>query len=136
MTTLNLHRSFPRLLPAGFLLVAFVLLLSGSQERLIAAQKSKDYALIFGTVWGPDERPVYGVKIKIRRAKDKKPKWEVYSDHNGEFAQRVPVGDSDYVLTPDLKGIKTSDGKPLHAQEVTVHIYDDEREDTGIHLTP
>ncbi len=123
-----------RLLPAIFLSAAFFLLL-GSQPGHLNAQKSKDYALIFGTVWGPDNRPVYGVKVKIRRAKDKKPKWEVYSDHNGEFAQRVPVGDSDYVLTADLKGIKTTDGKPLRAQEVTVHVYDDEREDTGIHLT-
>src|SRR5580698_5679954 len=25
------------------------------------------YALIFGTVWGPDDHPVYAAKIKIRR---------------------------------------------------------------------
>ena len=126
----------PRSLPAVFLSAAFFLLLAGSQPGILAAQKSKDYALIFGTVWGPDDRPVYGVKVKIRRAKDKKPKWEVYSDHNGEFAQRVPVGDSDYILTADMKGVKTADGKPLHADEVTVHVYDDERQDTGIHLKP
>ena len=131
-----MHVRLSRSLPAVFLSTVFFLLLSGSQTAIIAAQKSKDYALIFGTVWGPDNRPVYGVKVKIRRAKDKKPKWEVFSDHNGEFAQRVPVGDSDYILTADLKNIKTTDGKPLHADEVTVHIYDDEREDTGIHLKP
>jgi hypothetical protein len=125
-----------RSLPTVFLSAGFFLLLAGSQPGILAAQKSKDYALIFGTVWGPDNRPVYGVKVKIRRAKDKKPKWEVYSDHNGEFAQRVPVGDSDYILTADLKGVKTSDGKPLHADDVTVHVYDDERQDTGIHLKP
>lgn len=61
-------------------------------DNLLAAQKSKEkpYALIVGTVWGPDNRPVYGVPVKIRRSKDKKPKWEVYSDHLGEFAQRLP----------------------------------------------
>lgn len=133
MITRNL-RGRLRLLSPIFLSAVFFLVF-GSQPGHLAAQKSKDYALIFGTVWGPDNRPVYGVKIKIRRAKDKKPKWEVYSDHNGEFAQRVPVGDSDYILTADLKGIKTNEGKPLHAQDVTVHVYDDEREDTGIHLT-
>ena len=110
-----------------------------SQESLLAAQKSRDrdkpYALIAGTVWGPDDRPVYGITVKIRRATDKKPKWEVYSDHHGEFAQRVPAGEADYILTADLKHFKSADGKPLHAQEVTVHIYDDEREDTGLHLT-
>jgi hypothetical protein len=73
--------------------------------------------------------------VKIRRPKDKKPKWELYSDHMGEFAQRVPAGESDYILSADLKGLKTADGRPLRlAQEVTVHIYNDEREDTGLHL--
>jgi len=107
-----------------------------SQENLLAAQKEKPYALIFGTVWGPDDRPVYGVAVKIRRATDKKPKWEVYSDHRGEFAQRVPAGEADYILTADLKHVKTADGRAVRlAKEVTVHIYNDEREDTGLHLT-
>jgi hypothetical protein len=108
------------------------------QESVHAAQTSKEkpYALIAGTVWGPDDRPVYGVTVKIRRAKDKKPKWEVYSDHHGEFAQRVPAGEGDYILSADLKHLKTADGKPVRlAQEVTVHIYNDEREDAGLHLT-
>lgn len=115
-----------------FLLPALV-----PNENLLAAQKSREkaYAVIVGTVWGPDDRPVYGVTVKIRRAKDKKPKWEVYSDHHGEFAQRVPAGESDYILTADLKHFKTADGRPLHlVQEVTVHVYNDEREDTGLHL--
>jgi len=123
--------------PTIFLLFAVLLPAFFSPEAAFAAQKSKsrNYALIAGTVWGPDDRPVYGIKIKIRRAQDKKPKWEVYSDHHGEFAQRVPVGDCDYILTADLKGVKTKDGQPLLAKEVTVHIYDDEREDTGVHLS-
>ena len=60
-----------------------------------AAQKKseKPYALIFGTVWGPDNHPLYGVKVRIRRADDRKPRWELYSDHDGEFAQRVPLND-------------------------------------------
>jgi len=104
-----------------------------------ASQKLKPtdpYALIFGTVWGPDNRPVYGITVKIRRAADKKPKWEVYSDHSGEFAQRVPAGKADYVVWADLKGVKTKDGQPLHlAEEVPVHVEYDERVDIGLHLT-
>lgn len=96
----------------------------------------KAYALIVGTVWGPDDRPVYGVKVKIRRAQDKKAKWELYSDHNGEFAQRLPPGEADYLVTADLKAFKPNDGKPLHqVKEVTVHIYRDERQDIGLHLS-
>ena len=126
--------------PSCVLLVALLGTLLGSVlivPRLAAQKSHRDdsYALIFGTVWGPDDRPVYGIKVKIRRARDKKPKWELYSDHNGEFAQRVPAGEADYVLSADLKGVKTSDGQQLHTQEVTVHIYNDEREDTGVHLT-
>jgi hypothetical protein len=123
--------------------VVFLLPTFSSPTELIAAPQSKDkdkakpYAVIAGTVWGPDDRPVYGVAVKIRRASDnpKKAKWEVYSDHMGEFAQRVPAGESDYILWTDLKGFKSADGKPVHlVQQVTVHIYNDEREDTGLHL--
>jgi hypothetical protein len=97
-------------------------------------KREKPYALIFGTVWGPDDRPVYGVKVKIRREDEKKARWEVYSDHHGEFAQRVPVGKADYVIWADLKGFKTQDGARLEGQEVAVHVEYDERVDTGLHL--
>ena len=111
----------------------------GSRDALLTAQKSrgKPYALIAGTVWGPDDRPVYGVTVKIRKGKDKpnKTRWEVYSDHMGEFAQRVPAGESDYILWADLKSFKPADGKPVHlVQEVTIHVYNDERQDVGLHL--
>ncbi len=95
-----------------------------------SAQLKKDYALIYGTVWGPDDRRVPGVPIKIRRASDKKAKWELLSDSSGEFAQRVPVGAQDYVIQADIKMPK---GQPK--PEVTVHIDDNEREDTSLHLT-
>jgi len=115
--------------------------LSLSPRHLTAApardKAEKPYALIVGTVWGPDDRPVYGVRVKIRRASDKpkKVRWELTSDHMGEFAQRVPVGECDYILWADLKGVKFTDGKPMHlVQQVTVHIYNDERQDTGLHL--
>ncbi len=127
-----------RLFPLVFLLIVLLSPIFTSQQSLLAASKSKGkpYALIAGTVWGPDDRPVYGVTVKIRRAKDKKPKWQLISDHLGEFAQRVPAGESDYIISADLKGFKAVDGKPLRlVQEVTVHIYKDEREDTGLHLT-
>jgi hypothetical protein len=94
------------------------------------------YALIFGTVWGPDNRPVYGITVRIRRVPDKKAKWEVYSDHSGEFAQRVPAGKADYLVGANLKGVKTTDGQTFHlAEEVPVHVEYDERVDIGLHLT-
>ncbi len=95
----------------------------------------KPYALVFGTVWGPDDRPVYGVRVRIRRADQKKAKWELYSDHSGEFAQRLPAGKADYVVWADTRGMKSLDGKKLEpGPEVTVHIEGDERADIGLHL--
>jgi len=134
------NASTPTPLPLLCLLLAAILLpVPGRMGQLAADSKpsKNEYALIFGTVWGPDERPVYGIPVKIRRAQDKKAKWEVYSDHRGEFAQRVPPGEADYILTADLKGVKTADGKPLHqVGEVKVHVDYDEREDTGLRLAP
>ncbi len=97
--------------------------------------KAKPYAVIFGTVWDPDGHPVYGVKVKIRRADEKKTRWELYSNHTGEFAQRLPAGKADYVISADLKGFKSPPGRHLRpGTEVTVHIDNEERADTGVHL--
>jgi len=100
-----------------------------------AGNKPKPYAMIFGTVWGPDDHPVYGVKVKIRRANEKKFRWELYSDHHGEFAQHLPVGKADYIVTADLKGFKSNSGEQMQlVSEVPVHIENDERADIGLHI--
>jgi hypothetical protein len=113
----------PNVLPAGN---------AAANNKL---KPTDDHALIFGTVWGPDDHPVYGIDVEIHRLPGKKPHWEVYSDHAGEFAQRVPPGEADYVISAKLKGVKTKDGQPLHAQDVTVHVEYDERVDMSLHLT-
>ena len=75
------------------------------------------------------------MKVKIHRADQKKPHWELISDHHGEFALRVPPGPADYLVSADLKGYKSPSGKELHqGSEVKVHVDNDEREDTGLHL--
>ena len=95
-----------------------------------AHSRVKPYALIYGTVYGPDERAVYGVRVKIRRADEKKTRWELYSDHRGEFAQRVPAGAADYIVWADVKRRK---GAPV--PQAKVHIVNDEREDISLRLT-
>jgi hypothetical protein len=107
------------------------------QSPLPAADKGheKPYALIFGTVWGPDDRPIYGVKVNVRRANEKKVRWRLASDHNGEFALRVPAGRADYVVSADLKDFKSLPGKQLlPGKDAQVHIENDERFDMGLHL--
>jgi hypothetical protein len=108
-----------------------------SASDLLSQEKTpeKPYAVISGTVWGPDDQPVYRVKVKIRLENEKKARWEVYSDHHGEFAQRVPAGKADYVAWADLKGYKSINGNRLQPGEsVTIHVEYDERVDTGLHL--
>ena len=123
---------------AAFTVLAVVVALTVGDARAsqsTGADSRKPYALIFGTVWSPDDHPLYGVKVRIRRADQKKAKWELYSDHRGEFAQRVPAGKAEYVVWPDLKGFKSLTEKPLQPCEpVTVHIEYDERADIGLHL--
>ncbi len=104
--------------------------LPASTATAAAFQKPLEpYALIFGTVWDKQDRPVYGVPIKIRLADKKRAKWELISDHSGEFAQRVPAGKADYVVWAD---IKTPKGTPK--PQKTLHIENDERVDISLHL--
>jgi hypothetical protein len=113
-----------------FLALVLAVASISSLTRAESKSHARDpYALLFGTIYGPDNRPEYGVHIKIRRADQKKPKWELMSDHQGEFAQRVPAGKADYVITADVKTPK-SQPKP----ELTVHVDNDERKDFVLHL--
>jgi hypothetical protein len=88
------------------------------------------YALIFGTVYDAGNRPAQGVKIKFRRAGQKKPQWERTSDRRGEFALRVFPGPADYVVWPDLQ-----DKQAAEKAAVKVFIEKDERRDISLHLT-
>ncbi len=133
-------RGWRSLRPASLSLALLLFFAFGARSPLAAAQKqlkpNEPYALIFGTVWGPDDHPVFGVKVKIRRTQDKRARWELYSDHRGEFAQRIAAGKADYVVWADTKNFKPSDGRPLHpVQDVPVHVENDERVDVSLHLT-
>lgn len=107
---------------------AALLLLVCSPAVLVG--EPKDYALIYGTVFDPDGRVVPGIPVKIQRVGDKKPKWDLVSDHSGEFAQRVPTGDNEYVVTAEIK-VPKGGTKP----QTKVHIYNNERADISLHLT-
>jgi hypothetical protein len=120
----------------GSILLGFSLfVLDSTHGSEVGKAQAQPYALIFGTVFDPDGHTLYAVKVKIRRADEKKARWEIYSNHTGEFAQRVPVGPGDYVVWADVKGYKLAGGKHLEAgPEVKVHIDADERSDIGLHL--
>ncbi len=93
------------------------------------------YALIEGTVWDANNQPFYGAKVSIRLAGQKKAHWDRISDHRGEFAQRVPAGKADYIVTAEIpaEGGKSKKGKGP-AVEVAVHVEAEERVDASLHL--
>jgi len=120
----------PKLLRSLLLLASLVAPLTLQPAAAPPPKESiKPYALIVGTVYTPDDRPVYGATVKIRRAEDKKARWELSSDHQGEFAQRLPAGAADYVISADFKAQK------IHLKaEKKVHVENDERVDISLHL--
>ncbi|HET7750696.1 MAG TPA: carboxypeptidase-like regulatory domain-containing protein [Terriglobales bacterium] len=98
--------------------------------------EAKHDGLIFGTVWDRNNQPVYGVRVKIRAASEKKARWEVYSNHVGEFEQLVPAGS--YVVWADVKRPKKArkgDQGNHWSPQVTVQVQNDVRVDIGLHLT-
>ena len=126
-----------------FVSLAWLPLAAQTAPASAEPEKTKHpFTAIVGTVWGPDGVPRYGVMVKIRRADDKnvkKSRWEVYSDHRGEFDQRVPLTAADYILWADLKSYKGPDRKKLQpGDEVKVHVENNPDQriqiDTGLHL--
>ena len=97
---------------------------------LHARDPKADYALIFVTVFGPDDRALSGIKVKLRLADKKKAQWEQVSDRRGEIGFRVPVGAADYLVWADLKDRQLSE-----KTAVKVHIVGNERQDAFLHLT-
>ena len=109
---------------------------TGNKPASRTPYKPAPYAVIFGTVWDPDSRPVYGVHIQLRRAGEKKVRGDAYSDHRGEFAFHVPPGKMDYEFSASKESIKTLKNKHLNESgPVKVHVEYDEQVDTGLHLT-
>jgi hypothetical protein len=90
--------------------------------------KPPPYALIIGTVWHANGQPAPGVAVKIRHVSDKNRHWELISNSQGEFAQRVPAGSADYIVAAKPKGRKKM------PTETTVHIRNDERQDVSLRL--
>jgi hypothetical protein len=112
--------------------------LAGDKDK--KDDKQKDYGVIFGTAYGPDDRPLYGVRVTIHPVGKKHPSWELVSDHRGEFAQRVPPAPADYLVTGEAEVAAIVNGKPQRSKkqrlkgEARVHIDGAEWRDFSLHL--
>jgi hypothetical protein len=69
------------------------------------AQKGshQDDFMLFGTVFTEKGFVLPGAEIRVRRAGERKPRWEARSDRRGEFAVRVPRG-AEYEMSVSAKG--------------------------------
>ena len=83
-----------------------------------SARKSKhshaNDLLIRGTVFNERGLALQGVKLRIRRSDQKKPRWETYTNSRGEFAVRVPKG-PDYEIAAESKGFARQ-SQPINGQ--------------------
>ncbi|HKV61684.1 MAG TPA: hypothetical protein VJO16_07220 [Candidatus Acidoferrum sp.] len=83
---------------------------------------ANDY-LVRGTVFTEKALSFPGVQLCIRKAGEKKFRWETYTNSRGEFAVRVPQG-SDYEVVVRTKGyvdqIRTIDAKSGANEETMV----------------
>jgi hypothetical protein len=78
---------------------------SGSSSNKHSKKKyshANDF-LIRGTVFNEQALSFPGVQLRIRRAGEKKFRWESYTNSRGEFAVRVPHG-ADYEMVVRAKG--------------------------------
>lgn len=122
------------------LAVSLCLAISLSYSAAQKEDSKRHYGLISGTAYGPDDRPIYGVKITIHPDGKKHPSWDLVSDHRGEFAQRVPPGPADYIvdgqveLAPIENGVPKLYKKKKLKGQVKVHIDNEEIQDISLHM--
>ncbi len=73
-----------------------------------AAEQSRKGAhendfLLFGTVFTEQGLALPGAEVRVRRAGERKVRWEARSDRRGEFAVRVPQG-AEYEMSVQARG--------------------------------
>lgn len=90
--------------------------------------KSHQYDfLLIGTVFTEKGLSLEGAQLRVRRAGEKKFRWETLTDRRGEFAVRVKQG-ADYEIVVRAKGFQE--------QTRTVDAKSGDREDLNFHLAP
>lgn len=120
--------------------VTLTLFVSSALALKDPQKEQKPFGLIFGTVYGPDDRPVYGVRVRIHPVGRKRPNWELVSDHQGEFAQRVPIDPADYEVIAEAEITPIVDGKPQRSLKKRVkdvrkvHVDQNVEQDISLHL--
>jgi hypothetical protein len=107
------HLTFVRLtivLAAMLCLAGAALAVKPSAETQNSKGSHAHDFLIFVTVFNDRGFALFGARARVRRAGEKKFRWEATSDHQGELGIRVPQG-AEYELTIEARGFKTQTRK-------------------------
>jgi hypothetical protein len=75
---------------------------SSSSSKHSRSTHANDF-LIIGTVFTDRALAFPGVRLRVRRSREKKFRWEAYTNSRGEFAIRVPQG-AEYEMVIIAKG--------------------------------
>jgi hypothetical protein len=76
---------------------------SSQQKPSSSTGHHGDDFLVRGTVFTPQGLALPGAELRIRRASEKKFRWQTVSNSRGDFALRVKMG-ADYRVTVHVKG--------------------------------
>src|SRR5262249_39973056 len=88
---------------ASFSVAAFQQATGSSSSKSKPNYSHANDFVVRGTVFNEKALSVPGAQLRIRRANDKKFRWETRTNSRGEFAVRVPQG-SDYEIVAHVKG--------------------------------
>lgn len=82
---------------------------SSSSSSSKHGQSHANDFLVIGTVFTDKAYALPGAHIRVRRASEKKFRWQTYTNSRGEFALRVPQGD-EYEIVVLAKGFADQTG--------------------------
>jgi len=86
---------------------------SGSSSSKHSRSHADDF-LIIGTVFTDQALAFPGARLRVRRLRERKFRWEAYTNSRGEFAIRVPQG-AEYEMVIVAKGF-TDQSKTISAK--------------------
>ncbi len=128
-TRIEVFRPWPRGAAAVVILtlVAAGALPAGGKKKK-APEQASPQALISGTVFEQSGRSLPGAKVAIVSESNPKTKLGGVTNQRGEFAVRVPAGQSRYLVTASAKG--------FDSQQATVEVFDSEKVIKNFLLSP
>jgi len=108
-------------------LVAAAALPAGGKKKK-ADEQAAPQALISGTVFHQSGQSLPGASVVVVSESNPKTKMRGVTNQRGEFAVRVPAGQSRYVVTASAKG--------FDSQQATVEVFDSEKVTKNFLLSP